>query len=268
MAMTKTHVGIMFLHKARRSTAVCTMVAIVVCCLLAVGTASCGNGSQHSQATAKPPVAKRDTTALYDGIDISSHQGNIDWQQVATDKFIRFAYIKASEGATYQSPHYAYNVANARKHGILVGSYHYLRSSSSIREQFLNFTRMAKVGDQDLIPMIDIEKRGSWSRRELIDSLTEFANLIQAHYGVQPMIYSTMTFYNHNLAPYFNKYPLYIGRYSDHKPEIMWDGKYTIWQFSERGVVPGIDAYVDLCHYHDGGWLDEIELQKPVPLSS
>ena len=106
--------------------------------------------------------------------------------------------------------HYAYNVANARKHGILVGSYHYLRSSSSIREQFLNFTRMAKVGDQDLIPMIDIEKRGSWSRRELIDSLTEFANLIQAHYGVQPMIYSTMTFYNHNLAPYFNKYPLVI----------------------------------------------------------
>lgn len=262
MTMNRTYISTRHTHSAITATA----IAVGLITILFM-TMACSHSPRQTNS-AKPSIAKRDTTALYDGIDISSHQGNIDWQQVATDKFIRFAYIKASEGATYQSPHYAYNVANAHKHGILVGSYHYLRSSSSIREQFINFTRMAKVADQDLIPMIDIEKRGSWSRRELIDSLTEFANLLQAHYGVQPMIYSTMTFYNHNLAPYFNKYPLYIGRYSEHRPEIMWDGKYTIWQFSERGVIPGIDAYVDLCHYHDGGWLEEIELPKPMPLSS
>ena len=231
---------------------------LVVLMALLGGMAGCGQrGTPTSRAV---HIAPRDSTAPYDGIDISSHQGDIDWAKVGNDPYIRFVYIKATEGATYQSRHYRYNVAGARRQGFLVGSYHYVTSTSPIDQQARNFFMQATRESQDLIPMLDVEERGAWSRRQLIDSVSKLAALLERHYGRKPMIYSTIDFYNKNLAPQFNKYPLYIGRYSSSKPRINWDGRYTVWQFTENGIIPGIDAYVDLCHFHDDGWLDEITL--------
>ena len=219
---------------------------------------ACQNNGKKSSKPAGVPA--RNQNAKYNGIDISSHQGYIDWAKVRSDKDIRFVYIKATEGATYHSPHYVHNFTQARRHGFLVGSYHYLTSTSSIDEQFNNFTSFALKSNQNLIPMLDVEVRGDWSRSQLIDSVNKFCQLVEDYYGVQPMIYSTMGFYNKNLAPYFNKHHLYIGRYSNDEPEINWEGEYTIWQYSETGIIPGIDAYVDLCRYRKDGWIDEILL--------
>ena len=204
----------------------------------------------------------RNEHAKYDGIDISSYQGYIDWAKVSSDKDIRFVYIKATEGATYRSPHYAHNITQARRYGLLVGSYHYLTSTSTIDEQFRNFSTYALKTVQDLMPVLDVEVRGNWSRSQLIDSVGKFCDLVENYYGVQPMIYSTMGFYNKNLTPHFNKHKLYIGRYSNSEPEINWEGEYTIWQYSESGIIPGIDAYVDLCRYRKDGWIDEILLPQ------
>ena len=201
-----------------------------------------------------------DLGAPYHGIDISSHQRHINWQALAADSNVHFVYIKATEGTTYQSPHYAYNVTMAHHHNLLVGSYHYLTTTSPISEQFANFARVATVTSQDLLPMIDIEQRGSWSRRQLIDSLTVFARLLEQHYGSRPMIYSTMDFYNANLAPQFNGYPLYIARYSDVTPIINWEGRVTVWQYSELGLLAGVGAYVDLCRVTDPNALAALAL--------
>ena len=227
------------------------LVAMVMLCACQ-GTINKKSGSRN--------IAPRNAEAKYDGIDISSYQGYIDWEKVSSDKDIRFVYIKATEGSTYRSPHYAHNITQARRHGLLVGSYHYLSSTSTIDEQFENFSTFALKSIQDLIPMLDVEVRGNWSRSQLIDSVDKFCELVERHYGVQPMIYSTMGFYNKNLTPHFNKHHLYIGRYSSAEPEINWEGEYTIWQYSESGIIPGIDSYVDLCRFHKDGWLDEILL--------
>lgn len=234
----------------------CRLMALTLLVLAILG--SCRDTSKAPWADVSIPP--RDPEAKYDGIDISSYQGYIDWAKVSSDKDIRFVYIKATEGATYHSPHYAHNVTQARRHGLLVGSYHYLTSSSTIDEQFDNFSKFALKSVQDLIPMLDVEVRGDWSRSQLIDSVDKFCQLVEDLYGVQPMIYSTMGFYNKNLTPHFNKHHLYIGRYSNTEPEINWEGEYTIWQYSETGIIPGIDAYVDLCRYRKDGWLEEIIL--------
>ena len=223
---------------------------------------SCTGSSTRHNSDSQLEVPPRNEEAKYDGIDISSYQGYIDWGKVSSDKDIRFVYIKATEGATYRSTHYIHNITQARRHGLLVGSYHYLTSSSSIDDQFNNFSTYALKDVQDLMPMLDVEVRGNWSRSQLIDSVNKFCDLVEDHYGVQPMIYSTMGFYNKNLTPYFNKHKLYIGRYSNSEPEINWEGGYTIWQYSENGIIPGIDAYVDLCRYRKDGWIDEILLPK------
>jgi len=219
---------------------------------------ACQGNNKNNGRRSEVPV--RNQNAKYNGIDISSHQGYIDWAKVSSDKDISFVYIKATEGATYRSPHYAHNITQARRYGLLVGSYHYITSTSTIDNQFENFSKYALKSVQDLIPMLDVEVRGHWSRSQLIDSVDKFCELIEDHYGVQPMIYSTMGFYNKNLAPHFNKHHLYIGRYSKEKPKINWEGEYTIWQYSETGIIPGIDNYVDLCVYRDSAWLEEILL--------
>ncbi len=241
------------IHPARPLLAHLLLATVLLC--------SCQNGS-HKAGGKRPVVPPRNVEAKYDGIDISSHQGYIDWAKVSSDKDIRFVYIKATEGATYRSPHYAHNITQARRYGLLVGSYHYLTPTSPIDQQFENYSKFAIKSVQDLIPMLDVEVRGDWSRSQLIDSVSKFCQLVENHYGVQPMIYSTMGFYNKNLTPHFNKHHLYIGRYSSTEPEINWEGEYTIWQYSETGIIPGIDAYVDLCRYRSDGWLDEILLPQ------
>ena len=167
------------------------LLALVL--LVLVIPVSCkGPDMRHSGAPQRE-VPPRNQGAQYDGIDISSYQGYIDWAKVSSDKDIRFVYIKATEGATYRSPHYAHNITQARRYGLLVGSYHYLTSTSSIDEQFNNFSTYALRDVQDLLPMLDVEVRGTWSRSQLIDSVEKFCDLVKDHYGVQPMIYRAAT---------------------------------------------------------------------------
>lgn len=188
----------------------------------------------------------------YDGIDVSSYQQEIDWEAVSHDRNVKFVYIKATEGATYTSPHFESNIKNARQHGIKVGSYHFLRSTSSIQAQFDNFRKSARKDEQDIVPLIDIENKGEWSRKELIDSLQLFANLLRDYYGSEPMIYTSSSFYNNYLCPFFSNNLLFIAKYSSSEPELKMGVKYALWQYSDNGRVDGISGRVDLCKFNDG----------------
>ncbi len=194
----------------------------------------------------------------YQGIDVSSYQKNIDWVKVAADTNVTFAYIKATEGATIIDKYYARNIEQARANGIKVGSYHFFTTTATVRAQYLNFTRRLDAHHQDLIPVIDVEQSGRFSRSQLIDSVAQLARLLENHYGRKPMIYSTMQFYNSYLTPQFNKYPLYIGRYSAASPQIKWNGRALLWQYSDEGLITGIIHHVDLATFTSGHSLDDI----------
>ena len=58
-----------------------------------------------SAATASHKSSKN-TKRQYDGIDISHHQGKIDWKEVAKDKQIKFVYIKATQGTSIKDKNY------------------------------------------------------------------------------------------------------------------------------------------------------------------
>jgi lysozyme len=182
--------------------------------------------------------------ATYHGIDVSHHQGSIDWNKVATDTLIQFVYIKATEGATHRDKMYEYNLKGARNAGLRVGSYHYLRKTSSIRQQFRNFTKAAQQDLQDLIPMVDVEEEVPK------DSIRLFCQLLTEYYGIRPAIYGTNRSYNNFCAPEFNDYVLMIGRYGTKPPIISGPSHYDIWQYSETGVIPGIPKPVDLDRLH------------------
>lgn len=203
-------------------------------------------------------VRAESQTDDYDGIDVSSYQKDIDWEKVCADKRIRFVYIKATEGSTYTSPHFEFNIENARKHGLKVGSYHFLRTTSSLKSQFENFIKSARRDEQDLRPLIDFENKGSWNRKQIVDSLEAFAQMVREYYHCEPMIYTMTSFYNSYLTPFFAKYPLFIARYSQSEPQLVDGAKYLLWQFTDQGTVEGIDHHVDMCRFGDGVGLRDI----------
>ena len=93
------------------------------------------------------------------GIDVSNHQGQIDWSRVAADD-VGYAYVKATEGKTFVDAYYARNVAAAEKAGVHVGAYHFFSLCSSGRDQADAFLRTAPPRPTALPPAVDLEILG------------------------------------------------------------------------------------------------------------
>lgn len=204
---------------------------------------------------------------LKQGIDVSHHQGKIDWPTVAQKNTIKFVYIKASEGATLQDERYAYNTQHAREAGLLVGSYHYFHPQTPIASQFDNFMSVVNPLTQDLIPVIDIEERGGLTNKQICDSLSKFSDMLTLHWGVRPIIYCDQNFYNKILHPRFNNHSLWIARYGALKLKLkpaLHNKQHTIWQYSNKGTIEGIKGNVDLNTLHDKIELRDIRLQKQL----
>ena len=216
--------------------------------------------------TAKPvePPKPKITTlnpdnVQFDGIDISKHQGSINWEELKKNQKIKFIYIKATEGSDYVDPRYHENIRNARKHGFKVGSYHFLSTRSAATTQFYNFIRTAKREDQDLLPVIDVEKIGSWSSQQLRDSVKVFADLIEDYYGCKPLIYTSEKFFTKHLGRVFADYPLFIAKYSASQPNIGY--KWILWQFADNGLfksVKGNGGKVDMSRFVKGCSVNDI----------
>lgn len=185
------------------------------------------------------------------GIDVSHHQGDIDWKKVMkAQPKLAFVYVKCTEGKSYVDPKFKVNSEGASAVGYKVGAYHYFRMTSSAHEQFDNFKKQMDAVHIDLIPMVDVERDDGKPREELQDSLKVLLDLLEKAYGKRPMIYGTNRSYNELCAPEFNYYPLYIGRYGKNKPIVTGPSHYTIWQYSESARIPGIPKPVDMCKMH------------------
>ena len=201
--------------------------------------------------------------AQYDGIDVSKYQGDIDWYQLSLNPHVKFVYIKATEGAVHVDKRYQENIRKARGAGLRVGSYHFFTSQKTPREQFENFRRYVKRSEQDLLPMVDVEQAGNRmaKREQLQQNLAEFMEMVKAEYGQYPLLYSQYKFYNDMLAPEFNRYLIFIARYSHSQPTLRGGGKYNIWQFTERGHINGIKEDVDLNRFANGTTINDILLK-------
>lgn len=204
-------------------------------------------------------------TLVYDGIDVSNYQKDINWEATASDPNIKYVYIKATEGATHKQHRYRYNLENARKHGVKVGSYHFLRTSTSIQSQFNNFISLVKREEQDLVPLLDVETREGWTIKQLQDSVMKFAILLEEHFGCKPMIYTSSSYFNNYLGASFAGYPLFIARYSKSEPQLYFGAKWILWQFSDRGRIDGIDAMVDLSRFNRGCSIKDIAYRTIKP---
>lgn len=194
-------------------------------------------------AACNAPTARLDTYEVH-GIDVSHYQGRIDWTQIAAQD-IHFAYIKASEGEWLQDSMFCTNWEAAKLVGIKRGAYHFYRPNVDVRKQISNFIGAVEMEYGDLPPVLDIEVLDGVATPDLLPNLTYWLNIMELHYGMKPVIYTNLKFYNKHLAGSFAEYPTWIARYNDKEPRLACGTAWQFWQYGNRGRLQGIEGDVD-----------------------
>ena len=235
--------------------------------ITAVGGASVSSlyGVSMAYAAAglfQPSTSAPPTPAVYlEGIDVSHHQGAIDWPSVAAAGK-RFAVVQATDGETCLDPMYATNHASARAVGTLVTAYHFAEPSSSPDEAILQadwFVNNAALLPGDLVPALDLERTDGLSAGALQAWVGAWVGEVYAKLGVRPMIYSSPSFWANSMGDttmfadqgYSVLWIAHWGTSSPTVPASNWGGHgWTFWQYSSTGSTAGISGRVDLDRYN------------------
>lgn len=177
-----------------------------------------------------------------DGIDMSHHQNDIEWEVLGAHPTVKFIYLKATEGATHHDRHYMKHYANARRVGLQIGSYHYYQPRVPVMDQVDNFVRHTDFELDNLRPVIDIEVHKGMKKKALQDSLRLCLDTLTAIIGDKPIIYTSRNFYHEVLDDRFGDYPLWI---ADYRHGESLPTNCVLWQYSESGKVVGVRHDVD-----------------------
>lgn len=185
------------------------------------------------------------------GVDLSRYQTDVNWEKLSAVNqegdtiLFRFAFIKATEGLLLEDNMFDEHWENAKQHHIIRGAYHYFLPDRNARVQAANFISSVNLRSGDLPPVVDVEEIRGQSKKELVAALKEFLQIIEAHYKVQPILYSNLNFIEDYLADDFRNYKFWIAHY--YRSEIVADDKirFVFWQHTDRADLLGVKGTVD-----------------------
>lgn len=193
------------------------------------------------------------------GVDVSRYQGNIDWEMLASQD-VKFAFIKATEGSSFQDICFEENWQEVQKTNIYAGAYHFFSFESSGETQAQNFINTVGELEGNLPPVVDFEFYGDYadeplSKKETREILNALLEELENYYQVKPIIYITSkTYYYYILGGGYEEYPIWM-RNTYMEPLTRWN----FWQYSDEGKLDGYDGMqsdqtevcIDLNVYHD-----------------
>ncbi|WP_082609744.1 GH25 family lysozyme [Bosea sp. Root381] len=184
------------------------------------------------------------------GIDVSRWQGEIDWARVK-DAGTRFAFIKATEGGDHLDPNFRRNWAEAKRHGVARGAYHFVWWCRPARDQVRWMKRHIPRDRDALPPVLDVEwQNGSQctrkvSREDALEKMRIMLAALEEHTGKKPIIYTDINFHEDILEGEFNNYPYWLRSTAAPLKHRYNRTKWEFWQFTTTGRVPGITGDVD-----------------------
>lgn len=186
------------------------------------------------------------------GIDVSHHQGDIDWKMVAAQPKVRFAIMKATEGGDHKDSRFADNWQRAGDAGLVRGAYHFFTFCRPGKDQAQNV--LATVPKQPgILPIaVDLEFVGNCSKvptlEEMATEVNAFFTELKGTFPEKPIFYVTPEFFDRYLKGNESRFPdHYLWLRSVFKEPTQEDcGGWSIWQFADNGNVDGIQGAVDL----------------------
>ena len=190
------------------------------------------------------------------GMDVSAHQGNVDWGAAASNG-ARFAYLKATEGTTYTNPYFWSQSGGAFEAGVIRGAYHFALPNTSGGAAQANWF-VDHGGDwtpdgMTLPPALDIEYNPygatcyGLSQSAMVNWIGEFSDTVHDRTGRYPAIYTTTAWWTSctgNNAGFGETNPLWVARYASSVGALPagWSFQ-TIWQYADSGALPGDQDY-------------------------
>lgn len=179
------------------------------------------------------------------GIDISSHQGDIDLSLLGID----FVIIKATEGTGYVNPYCDPKVQQAKNLGLCWGFYHFAGVNGAVEEATYFINNCTDYFSQG-IPVLD------WEGKQSVDWVNAFVRTVHDQTGIWPWIYANPWRFNQggveaNCARWVAQYPNVIRPSLDYDPgePPAADGLVACWQYASDGNVLGYNGNLDVNHF-------------------
>lgn len=234
-----------------------SMIALTMTIALTVATLLC-----PMQVQAAPNLVQ--SAAL--GIDVSRYQGQIDWSQVAASgvqfAIIRVGYRTQTTGVLNEDPYAKYNLQEATKYGIKVGAY-FFSTAVTTQEAVEEAVFTANIIDKYAItfPVVyNCEGFSQTSSRQYTLSKADRTALAVAFLdtiaqrGYQPMFYASKNEMENSsqwdMTTLASKYKVWVSWYPSEPfpitPACTYTGVYQMWQYTQKGSVPGISGTVDM----------------------
>ena len=190
------------------------------------------------------------------GIDVSYHQGDIDWEQVKASgiEFVmmRVGYRGYGESSKLvEDTNFQANIRGASDAGLKIGVYFFSQALNLAEvEEEVDFLLERIEGWEIAMPVVydweyvsDEARTANMDARTLTDCSRHFCELVEEA-GYQPMIY-----FNRNQAAHLlhleelTDYPFWLAAYTD---RMGFAYKVDMWQYTDNGRVPGIEGPVDV----------------------
>ena len=235
---------------------------IFTVCLLIITSAVFGAFSSKRGSTEFANINK----SIAYGIDVSYHNGKIDWETVKGEvdfAFIRVGFRGYTDGKLHTDSKAKYNLKNANKSKIPIGVYFYSQAinEQEARQEAEYLIERIRGYDISLPVVIDFEypfKNGSptgrladadLSRKERTDLINAFCEKVESE-GYIPAVYaSSSVFRNQIYVKKLNKNAMIW--VADYNKNVTYGGNYDFWQFSEKGECKGVPSkYVDTNYWY------------------
>lgn len=226
-------------------------------CLLPVATIACSVepiekepvDEQGSELITKCPKG-----AIVDGIDVSQWQGEVNFVAVRSANY-RFAIARAASG-TKPDEKFATNWSRMKSAGLIRGVYQYFRPALDGATQanvLLDIVeRAGGLEASDFPPVIDVEELGGRTPAQMMAEVRKWVDVVQRRTGRRPIIYANQHWEEEYDNPSNLGLPLWVAKYTTQWcPQIpsAWND-WVMWQYSEKGSVPGIQGPVDLNRFN------------------
>ncbi len=199
------------------------------------------------------------SNATAQGIDVSYHQGTIDWEKVKNSGQVDFAIIRCGIGmdqTNQDDTQWENNTSECERLGIPYGTflYSYADTVEKARSEAQHVVRLVQGKNLTYPIYYDMEDNSVMNK---IDSKTAgeiaqtFLNTLEANGYKNVAVYSSKSLFETKLtADIFNRYPRWVAHYND---TCGYQGSYHMWQYINKGQIDGITGNVDL-DYKIGNW--------------
>lgn len=247
--------------KLKPKTLIIAVTAVLIAAVI-ISAVVITNSYRRPHQTAydfKKPVAQ--------GIDVSEHNGEIDWESISDDfdfAFIRVGYRGYGNGNILEDKYAKDNLKAAEKAGIPFGVYFYSQAvnAKEAKEEADFVLKIIKHYDLSLPVVIDFEyptdsegksigrlTEAQLGKKENTEIVNSFCDRVEKKGYISGLYASSSVLkYNFNLKDIDDT----VIWAADYNSKVTFDVDYTIWQYSKTGQADGVSSrYVDLDYWYN-----------------